>query len=234
LPTQSTDPKNDLNLFKDFYLNESVPPGTNPPQRMQPWEEAGSYNGINHTYVELYGDYYYNEGDDGYGRKGQDAVLHPYFAVQDAVVGYYDGDYSIGPVTSASGKLLGGQTTLVRLRIIQMLNEYYGDWKWVGDPTAKIKIVCHSNGGLIVTNALKLDEEYYDNGNAYWYNWWTGTARPYGACVPQGFGFRLKDHIDQVITIDTPFKGSPLASKRGLPSGFRYHYVRTGFRSSGD
>jgi len=218
LPNNSTDPRIDPNLFKDFYVNESVPPGMNPSQRMGPWEEDGSYNGINHTYVELYGNYYYNEGDDGYGRKGQDAVLHPTFSAKD-LEGDNDSYYDIRPVTSYTGNSLGGQTSLVRMRIIQLLNEYYGDWKWVGDPTAKIKIVCHSNGGLIVTNALKLDEEYYDNGNAS-YHWWN-SEEPYDiSCVQRGFGFRLKDHIDQIITIDTPFKGSPFASKNGLPSGF--------------
>jgi hypothetical protein len=146
LPTSSTNPNTDLTLFKDYYLNESVPPGTTPPpqQRMQPWEEAGSYSGINHTYVELYGDYYYNEGDDGYGRTNQPAVSYPSFAAQDAT-GYSEPArlYDLSPIQYAEGPghLLGGQTSLVRLRIIQMLNEYYGDWKWVDDPTAKIKIV---------------------------------------------------------------------------------------------
>lgn len=51
----------------------------------------------------------------------------------------------------------GGQAQLLRIRIIQTLNEYYDDFEWVGDPSAKINLVFHSNGGLIALYLLQND-----------------------------------------------------------------------------
>jgi len=44
------------------------------------------------------------------------------------------------------------------LRVIQLLNEYYGDFKWVNDPSAKIILAGHSNGGVVLTNFLKNED----------------------------------------------------------------------------
>ena len=87
--------------------------------RFIPYEEEGSYSGINHTYVETYCSYYRYESNDGKGE------WHPEFSISGAPAGQYD-------ISE------GGQTQLLRIRIIQTLNEYYGDFKWVNDPSAKI------------------------------------------------------------------------------------------------
>jgi hypothetical protein len=169
-------------------------------------EEDDSYKKINHCFVEVYCPYYYNESDDADG-------------VQDAE---FRGGSLVGgrPYSIA----YDGQTQLVRIRIIQVLNEYYGPWKWVHDPTAKINIVCHSNGGGIVTNALKYDEEYYDegkpgdppcpSGECPYPPFWVGEEHNAGFYIT-GRGFRLRDHINKVITANTPFAGSIMAEKDG-------------------
>jgi hypothetical protein len=176
-------------------------------------EEDDSYRGINHCFVEVYCPYYYNESDNAGG------VQYAQFRGNGPGGGkpYYIGH--------------GGQTQLVRIRIIQVLNEYYGPWKWVHDPTAKINIVCHSNGGGIVTNALKYDEEYYNEGkpgappcdNSDYAPsddcgappFWADPLRTPEGFYITGYGFRLRDHVNKVITANTPFGGSLMADKDG-------------------
>ncbi|MBN1757989.1 MAG: hypothetical protein JW863_06720 [Chitinispirillaceae bacterium] len=96
------------------------------------------------------------------------------------------------------------------------MNEYYGDWKWVHDPTAKINIVCHSNDGLIVTNALKNDSIFYNDGNSY------STSSGY---YINGLGIRLSDHVNLVQTVDTPFAETEYGVFNKY-SGFQYEAVR--------
>jgi hypothetical protein len=176
------------------------------------WEEDSSYHGINHSFVEVYCPYYFNESDDATD------VNSPVFK-GNSVSGGADYDISGDWDKDENPTNYGGQTKLVRIRIIQVLNEYYGPWQWVHDPTAKINIVCHSNGGLIVTDALKHDEEYqtrgYGNfdGNSSNVPWTTDNlANGYDI---SGRYFRLSDHINKVITVNSPLNGSPLADKNG-------------------
>lgn len=122
----------DATSFKDFYKSDS----TNTPSvnRLYLSEEEGSYVGINHAFVENYCSYYSRESDDGDGTKynvfscQSNADTNRSYVIHDCAYGGNLGNP-------------GGQTQLLRIRIIQLLNEYYGDWKWVGDPTAKIKVV---------------------------------------------------------------------------------------------
>jgi hypothetical protein len=119
-------------------------------KRYTPSEDMNAQLDYNHAYVEVYSPNFYNESDDGPGTT-TDGV----FPVRGASAPPNPTNYDI---------TYGGQTQLLRIRIIQILNEYYGDWKWVGDTTAKIKIMCHSNGGLITTAALREDEKYWNEG----------------------------------------------------------------------
>jgi len=169
--------------------------------RIFPYEEDGSYTGLNHTFVESYSSNYAYESDDATEAK----ILSPYFGADCNA--NPNSCYKLTEFQNRVGKIYGspygGQTQLVRMRIVQLLNEYYGDWKWLHDPTAKIDIVCHSNGGLIVTNALANDEHYYNNGKS--------KEHPIDQYYLNGLGVRLADHVNKVITIDTPFEGSPLS-----------------------
>lgn len=200
--------------FKDFYRLSDV--GLPDPARYFPSEEARSYDSINHCFVETYCSYYANESDDG------DGIKFKNFRCDGG-----QSDYDLTNYYSNHFYRLGGQEQLVRIRIIQLLNEYYGDWKWVDDPTAKIKIVCHSNGGLVITKALEDDScfwfeghGYFDGNFDYYFSWWDPLSA--STSGPQGSGFKLNDHIDQVITIDTPFKGSPWAGTKGKPTDISY------------
>ena len=203
--------------YKDYWGN--VTSIVQSRQDLDIWEEDNSYQGINHSFVEVYCPYYFNESDD------QAGVAQAQFRGN----GINSGEgmpYSISEFNwlTPSENNFGGQTQLVRIRIIQLLNEYYGPWKWVNDPTAKINIVCHSNGGIIVTNALKHDEDYYNGGypgpipnNCGGNSFWADPSNTSGFYIT-GLGFRLRDHINKVITISSPFTGSPLADKDGKVS----------------
>lgn len=200
----------DAASFKDFYREKtSIPIEYSDPNRHVPAEEQGSYDSINHTFVEYYCSYFKNESDDG------DGVKYPSFRCENGGSAFNLNRWGD----------LGGQSQLLRIRIIQLLNEYYGDWKWVGDPTAKVKLVVHSNGGMLVAHALKNDSLYWDDGNVYYEGWWNPPLTGYYGYSHQGSGFRLADHIDQVITIDTPHKGSPFASADGNPSDLSYQLI---------
>ena len=114
--------------------------------RFVPWEESdknpentdfeGSYNAQNHTYVETYCTYKYNESvdqDGCFAETGQPENYYKFIGRKGC-----EGD----PVGYDLSQ--GGMTQLLRIRIIQLLNEYYGDFKWVNDPSAKIKIIAKS------------------------------------------------------------------------------------------
>ncbi len=131
--------------------------------RLIPWEENKSYTDINHTYVETYCSYYRFESNDRVG------IRYNEFGVD------INGDGAINGPIDAYDISNGGQTQLLRIRVIQVLNEYYGDFKWVNDPSAKVRIACHSNGVVVVTNFLKNeenDEIKLNNGTKVkgWYN----------------------------------------------------------------
>ena len=89
--------------------------------RFSPAEEPVSYTGINHSFVEPYCPYFFNESNDANG------VLYSTFQASGVAAG---NSYALTPWSERGGSY-GGQTQLVRIRIIQVLNEYYGDWKWV-------------------------------------------------------------------------------------------------------
>lgn len=176
--------------------------------RFYPWEDKGdnhNYTGINHSFVELYCNHYQFESDDGGDVLGSagDAVEEPTFSAYSN-----DEKDSVGYDIMA-----GGQTQILRIRIIQMLNEYYGDFKWLNDPSAKVNIVSYSNGGTISTWLVKNDENWYNDGrNGHGIplsEFVDGTSNGDPEQAIDGFGVRLRDHINQVITINSPFKGTP-------------------------
>ena len=233
LDPENKRPFNNNKQFKDFYKDTSLRNET----RMSPYEEDSSYVLRNHSYIEAFCSNYAFESNDKDGvkyghfaRPAQvihdtvyDTNYHPHIPLFDTIRGNYGcsenqyGCYHISPASSLPTDIggLGGQAQLFRIRLIQLLNEYYGDWKWVNDPTAKVNIICHSNGGLLTTFALAYDSLFYNNGNSYTIpnsavNCW---ASPNYNIT--GMGFRLADHVNQVITIDTPFDGSPFANKDG-------------------
>ncbi|NLG19184.1 MAG: hypothetical protein GX556_17815 [Fibrobacter sp.] len=209
----------------DFY-KDAVVDAT----RMSPYEEDSSYTGRNHSFIEAHCSNYSFESNDA---NGVSQSRGHFSRVEDAEwVKFTDTDFDIKSVSCSDDEYgcyhiepssafptelarCGGQSQHLRIRLIQLLNEYYGDWKWVNDPTAKVNIVCHSNGGLLVTYALAYDSLYFNNGFAYT----DATHAKNCYTVPEyhitGLGFRLADHVNQVITIDTPFDGSPLADKDG-------------------
>ena len=231
----------DKRQFADFY--QSTAKNDITVTRMSPYEEESSYTGLNHTFVEAHCyNYSYESNDkdmvkyphfsrleDGgilpdtaiyrkIGTPGFDTIVKSNVTCECGDDEY--GCYHLAPSAAFPTYLqkYGGQAQHIRVRIIQLLNEYYGDWKWVNDPTAKINIICHSNGGLLTTYALAYDSLYYNNGYTY-----TDPGFPANCWLDQpyhitGLGFRLADHVNQVITIDTPFDGSPLADKNGTPS----------------
>ena len=92
--------------------------------RYYPYEEDTSYVGYNHTFVEAYCNYYQFESIDGGDPNyptNKYKIIEPKFTayrplpqIQDTV------KYNI---------VDGGQSQILRIRIIQTLNEYYGDYK---------------------------------------------------------------------------------------------------------
>jgi hypothetical protein len=201
--------------YYDYYnRNDSL---TAPTSTIFPYEEDFSYNGINHSFVEVYCSYDAYESDDLAGQRNSE-----FGAWVDGAP--FTSDYTYKKIINADEKNYGGQVQILRTRIIQMLNEYYGDWKWVNDPTAKINLVSHSNGGLIIADALKHDEEYYNGGDPWSYSYNTNPSSPVkthwadpsaASFVITGLGFRLADHINNVYMIDAPLQGSPMADKNG-------------------
>ncbi|MEO6095648.1 MAG: hypothetical protein ABIW76_08200 [Fibrobacteria bacterium] len=199
--------------FPDYYRSGNFPT----PGQLKPLQEPGSQSGLDHTYVEVYGVAYYNESDDDAGTQSRKFEAYG----TDPMWGFTLGVETpvAAPGTNFKG---GGQTQILRTRVIQVLNEYYGNWKWVGDPTAKINIVCHSNGGLVTTNMLAEDEKYFSNGytgGLYWNGITPGPGLGTGTEI-YSTGFRLRDHVNQVVSLNTPYDGSPMASKKGVPSLF--------------
>ena len=175
-------------------------------ERFYPYEEASSYTKLNHTYVETYCGYYAWESNDANGVKYAKFPGYNITAAEDPV--QYD-------ITD------GGSTQLLRIRLIQVLNEYYGDFKWVNDPSTKVNIVVHSNGGLVTTNMLQSDDDWYNGGtNGQGIPWTEFLSGSNGDTrkVIDGYGFKLRDHVNRVVTIDSPLSGSPLAQKDGKPN----------------
>lgn len=83
--------------FKDFW-NNSLGEDQNP-HRLAPFQEDGSYSGWDHTYVEVYSPYYYNESDD------RDGVRYPRFRTSGTPEyenGIYTG-YDIQPAPISIG-----------------------------------------------------------------------------------------------------------------------------------
>ncbi|MBN1294126.1 MAG: hypothetical protein JXB48_19980 [Candidatus Latescibacteria bacterium] len=185
--------------------------GSRDAQKYFPYEEDESYTDINHTYVESYCSNYGFESDDAFNAK----ATSPYNGgtCSDNANKCYKLTAFQQRVAKIYGSPYGGQTQLIRMRIVQLLNEYYGDWKWLHDPTAKIDIVAHSNGGLIVTAALANDEHFYNAG--------ISKGDPAEEYYLNGLGVRLSDHVNQVQTVDTPFDGSPLSES---DAGILNHY----------
>lgn len=75
-------------------------------------------------------------------------------------------------------------------RLAEVLTKVYGD-AWKTEDWAKIDLVCHSQGGLVVREMLRglnQDKSVFPEGNA-----------------------NAANHINQIITVDTPHFGSPLA-----------------------
>ncbi|MBN1307713.1 MAG: hypothetical protein JXA18_07345 [Chitinispirillaceae bacterium] len=183
-----------------------------PPERFYPGEEEDSYTGTDHTFVEHYCSSYSYEADDATDAKAL-CPLPGYSMAQceaDSNLCYRLDAFKDLKILNSP---YGGQTQLVRMRMVQLLNEYYGDWNWLNDPTAKINIVVHSNGGLIVTMALKNDEAYYNAGKSL------KSTRYY----INGLGVRLRDHVNLVQTVDTPFDGSPLGD---TDAGWKVKYSK--------
>lgn len=198
-------------------------------KRFLPWEEKKSYNDINHTYVETYCSYYRYESND------KDGIRYNKFGVDVD----WDPNGTIDGPEDAYDISNGGQTQLLRIRVIQVLNEYYGDFKWVNDPSAKVRIACHSNGVVVVTNFLKNeenDEITLNNGTKVtgWNNdgkngqgchwskikedggkYYTSDGKEYKI---DGIGFKLRDHVDFVAAFNGPFAGTPLGDKDGKPT----------------
>jgi len=192
-----------------FYFNPSDVTGRLAElnrERYYPYEEPNSYTGLNHTYVETYCGYYAWESNDANG------VRHSRFR-----------GYDISESQDLTGYDItdGGQTQLLRIRLIQVLNEYYGDFKWVNDPSAKVNIVVHSNGGLVTTNMLQTDDNWYNDGKnkngISWTEFLNGSSNGDPRKVIDGYGVKLRDHVNRVVTIDSPLSGSPLAQKDGSP-----------------
>ena len=205
--------------------------------RMLPFEEINSYKEINNTFVETYCSYYRYESNDAVG------IRYNKFGVD--VDGNGIIDEAIDGPEDAYDITNGGQTQLLRIRVIQVLNEYYGDFKWVNDPSAKVRIVCHSNGVVVVTNFLKNEENdeiklnngtkvkgWYNDGNngqgCHWSKikeegekYYTSDGKEYKI---DGIGFKLRDHVDFVAAFNGPFAGTPLANKDGNPTLSQQHY----------
>lgn len=181
-----------------------------------PEEENGSYSSINHSFAEVFCYYWAFESNNG----SINGVGNDKYDNGPQYASFFGNGIAAGSPDKAYRIDEGGNIQLLRIRIIQLLNEYYGPFKWVNDPFAKVKIICHSNGGLIATGMLKSDETQQD----LWYNggvnkkgqsWKDAFTKDYQI---DGFGFILRDHVDQVITMGTPFAGSPLAKKDGSPN----------------
>jgi len=126
----------------------------------------------------------------------------------------------------------GGQTQLLRIRIIQVLNEYYGDFKWVNDPSAKVILLSKSNGSAVTFNFIK-DEEM---NQEFWYNngenlqgaehseiyldeeeskYYTNDGSLYRI---DGFGFKLRDHVSKLVGFNGAMNGTSIVDKDGEPS----------------
>lgn len=63
-PTGNVESGNAM-AFPDYYRSGLTPTLTD----LRPLEEPGSFDGLDHTYVEVYGVYYYNESDDDNGTR---------------------------------------------------------------------------------------------------------------------------------------------------------------------
>jgi hypothetical protein len=165
-------------------------------QRFLPHEEAVSYYLENHTFTEYYCAYNSVESND------EDGVVSPIFGIEGR------SDYDITD---------GGQEQLLRIRIIQVLNEYYGDFQWVNDPSAKIKLVGHSNGGAVITYLLQNEakKDWYNEGKNKQGIAWNEIPAD-GTYKIDGYGFNLRDHVDQVLTLNTPFAGTPLGASDNI------------------
>lgn len=158
------------------------------PLRYLPYEEEGSYTDENHRFVEFYCAFNSVESNDA------DGVDNPEFGLDGR------SDYNIED---------GGQEQLLRIRIIQLLNEYYGDFEWIGDPSAKLKLVGHSNGGALLTYFLQNDakKDWYNNGENK--QGISSDAIPNdGSYKIDGYGFVLRDHVDLAMTLNAPFDGT--------------------------
>jgi hypothetical protein len=78
-----------------------------------------------------------------------------------------------------------GQSQLLLERIYEVLDDYYGQGMWVGNPDARIDIVTHSQGGLITRDMLN----HMQNNNS--------VANPI-------------NYINQIVNMDTPHFGAVL------------------------
>ncbi|MBF0432897.1 MAG: hypothetical protein HQK83_16550 [Fibrobacteria bacterium] len=76
------------------------------------------------------------------------------------------------------------QTNLLYLRLEQVLNEYFGD-TWLQDNTLKVDLVAHSQGGLVIRAMIEYYRDYNNNNPV--------------------------NHINSIITVDSPHLGSALA-----------------------
>ncbi len=184
-------------------------------ERFVPHEEVGSYSDINHTFVEAYCSFYRYESNDG------DGTRYPRFSAPNEPNNQYDISR-------------GGQTQLLRIRIIQTLNEYYGDFKWVDDPTAKVRLVGHSNGSVVINNLLKNEsfDNWYNDGfngqgcsvdnielrNGKYYVAENVAGNNSTLYKIDGLGFKLRDRVDLAVTLNGPFAGTAFANKYGIPS----------------
>ena len=167
-----------------------------------------NYTGLNHSFVELYCNYYQFESNDGNYKDQKEKldIEEPTFSA-----------YGVDTEKDAGYNIVdGGQSQILRVRLIQVLNEYYGDFKWLNDPSAKINVVAYSNGGSVITWLLK--EENTDeakwlnggkNGNDVLLSEFVDGLSDSLQEVIDGKGIRLSEHINQVITIDSPFRGVP-------------------------